>query len=745
MRVSIRIALLLCALPFVSACTGPRSPLPTERRPLDPRRPAPAPLPDDAERTAADLAGFVLARLPDSAGAALQELQLEDERRRSEGEPPTPLVDNSRDLLHTLAGPRGYREKTRQMLAEDTPIDPALRRRLETFLEQDLLVIADRRLAEDRSRKRAVVVNRAAALLGRVASGGELNPVETGRAALATLLVLRTMPDVTPQERQALHAYQEFLERSPNSPDAERVLVLVEEYQQKWLRHLHEEAMEAARKAIDAGRPDVALAHLDRADRLWPDDPKSDELRRRSTEAWGLRRARISRALSVSPPPGEPGEAEALLAARLLEDGGHALEKLGAPEGALADEARFIAALESRHSRDEDLFFDQLEELARVDSHESNMARHAAWILLDPEQDPYPHYRAAIRADRRDRLSFVLLGRARRGPRNQGLPRALEWVLDAPGLVISVATFPIRAINYPSVRKRFGGGVVHAGERYLRHFPDGEHSDEVHEKLEGLFATRGRWNRALEHHRAGNDPDPETIAEYRGKVAEQSLAAARLARRWDIRALLYREILTRYGDTPQAETARTELALLLTETTPQGIRLSREFLIENPNIWGPGALAVHRDLLDDDEDNGEIAEDGVTLIGQTYVRISLVDQEPVVATLSEESFARLAALLMETEYRQLVTDERERPRLDPQRDVFFERARLGLLDRPDARPTARSEAEFLSTKEKHGFIRRRESILPVELVVRGDIEDFGLAAFPRLRPPAESSDAWLYR
>ena len=62
----------------------------------------------------------------------------------------------------------------------------------------------------------------------------------------------------------------------------------------------------------------------------------------------------------------------------------------------------------------------------------------------------------------------------------------------------------------------------------------------------------------------------------------------------------------------------------------------------------------------------------------------------------------------------------------------------------DARPTAHSEAVFESTHEKHGFVNARESILPVDLVLRGDIETLGLAAFPRIHLPENPADAMLY-
>ncbi len=127
------------------------------------------------------------------------------------------------------------------------------------------------------------------------------------------------------------------------------------------------------------------------------------------------------------------------------------------------------------------------------------------------------------------------------------------------------------------------------------------------------------------------------------------------------------------------------------------------------------------------------------------MRVELKEREPVMRKVPEEDFARFISMLEEVSYQQLATDPRESAAPDPQRDLFFERARLGLLHRADARPTARSEAVFLGSHEKHGAVRSRESILPIDLVIRGDLESLGVSPVPRIRLPKPSPDAFLYR
>lgn len=749
-----KLGALLAVVAALWGCSGARGPVPAEMRPIERARPAPAPLPDRSERLAAQSAAFVLAGRPDSAAAALNELQEEEARRRREGKPRTGLVDNTRDALNAASGPRGYRDRCEQMLEQE--LDPALERRIELHLEREPLHVAERRIREDRTRKVAATFNRLALPLSRFVSGGTANPLETGRAAIAALLSFLSFPEATPQERQALRAYQDFLERNPDSPEAEWVIPRMEHYQEKWLHHLHGEVLAAAERALDAGRPDVGLAHLEHAERLIPGESEAAELREKALKASTKRTEDVERALSattvVAVPLGAQGKTElqGLLTATLTKGPGEMAERSRTFEerlglGPLSDEFAFVSALVASQTGKEDAFFEEMGEVAKLRPEWSNMARHASWIRADPEQDPYSHYRHAVDADRKDRNLYILLGRYRDGPPKRNLPRPAEWILGAPGLAISVALMPLRVLRYRSAKGRFEGAVVDAGEGYLKRFPRGAHAEEVHRELEKRYAKRGQWSRALEHGREHSDADPYTLAGYRVRVADQALAAAQLERRWDIRAVLYRQVLQEHPDTPQADTARRELRTLLTESTPQNIRLSRDFLLENPELWGPGALGLRHELLDEDEENGELAEEGITLLGKTNVRIALKGREPVVDAVPAEQFARFVALLQEVYYHRLATDPRDRPDVDPQRDLFFERARLGLIENPDTRPTAVSAATFLSSREQHGMMQRRSALLPVELVVSGDLESFGLSAFPRILTPPESHDAWLYR
>lgn len=750
-------ALALLAMSVLSGCASPSNPtLPLRSE----QRPAHAALPDALEKTAGRLAALVLAGRRDSAAAKLDDLILTENARRHGTRGSSGLVAEARTLFEAGAGRSAFLGWAMEALESDA-LPPRGRRLLAREIDSEPLAIAKQRLREDRLRKLGSLINRITRPLFQLAIAATVNPFETGSAALSSLLVMRRFPEATVQERQALRAYQEFVDRHPEAPEAEEAVRQIKRYRLEWRRHEHSEALEVAARAFRLGREDAALAHLDRADRLLAGGAQAKRLRARATDLRARRQEQVARALSTHMADGSELSPEkqdriarlarATLAAPLRELAARAREwprddpSDATASGALEDEVAFIEALATVNGRDETEFLESLSRLGHADPSESNMARHVSWILFDPEQNPYRTLTAARRRDRSRRFRWIALGSRAQGAHRYNLPRPIEWIVDLPALVSQLVTFPLRLAQYPSRRARFGGGVLSAGERYLAHFPHGRHAQEVHRELETLWAQRKQWSRALKHQEARNDRSARTVADYRSHIAQRTLEAARGERRVDIRAELYRSVVVHYGDTPSAKTARSELRELIASWTPQQIRLSRAFLEEVPELWAPGALSLRRALFDGDEKNGEMAEDGVTLIGGSRIRVALIGAEAESLDVPPDDFARFIARLEEHSYERILTDDRVHAVHDPQRDLFFERARLGLVDHRDPRATATSSAEFLGTTEQFGRIRRRRSPLPVELVLQGGLSDFGFTAFPRLKLPRSSRDAYLYR
>jgi hypothetical protein len=731
---------------------------PAEIAPLE-RGTAPRePLPDEAERAVARLAASCFAG--PCAMQRLDELRAIDAAREAQDMPPTNLVDDALDLMNAGKGEQAYLSYAQDML-EDDQADATLRLKLERYVETQPLAIARRRLREDRTAVLGGLFNQLSGPAARMATGQPIAAIESGRAALLALLVTSSSPEVSTRQRQALRAYREFVERSPESPEADRVRRDAASFQERLDRQRVREAREVAVKALGARRPDAALIHLGRAARLNPEDSEIDDLRARAERELAQRNANLERSLRAVPPEDDfsatagrevEARAEKALASRVLIAPIAELPSITAEWSsasgdpiAARDELEFIGALGRLAGGDEDGFFEVMREQSARDPSQTNMGRHAR-VLAD--RDPYRLFREARGVRARQTFASVLFGSVSGGTRISDVPPALRPVavlVQVPSYAIALVTSPLRIFQIPATRARFAGPILNAGEEYLREFPQGAHAEEVHSTLESIYASRSQWSQALVHQRARRDPDLARSAEYREKIAERTLEAARSPRRIDVRVALYRQVIEEYADTNAGRTASDELRELRRNFTPQSIQVSRDFLLEHRELTAPGALGLRDELLDGDDDNGELAEAGVLLIGRTLVRIALEKRDPVTEDLGTDAFARFIGLLEQAYESSLGQEKSLRPVSDPQRDLFFERARLGLLDDSDLRAAAASSFAFLSTSERLNPLRRNESILPVELVVRGGLEDFGVAAMPRIRTPKESDDAFLYK
>jgi hypothetical protein len=247
--------------------------------------------------------------------------------------------------------------------------------------------------------------------------------------------------------------------------------------------------------------------------------------------------------------------------------------------------------------------------------------------------------------------------------------------------------------------------------------------------------------------------DPDELAELKEKAAEQAVEFAGREDRRDIRNAMYRRVAREYPDTAAGKYAGVAVREEILNATPQHIRISRGFLIENREFAGPRGLGLDPGLLDDDPVNGELHPNGIVLIGGRAVRLLFIgpsgdDDDPpieVYQELSDERFARMVAKLEETSFRNSLLDSDDAIVADANRDVVFERARVGLSDDIDMRPAATSNYSYRGMRERYGMVRSRESVLPFSLVLQGSLSDLSLGAFPRINTPRETPDAFLYR
>ena len=730
---------------------------------LEPLPTVAARVPDDPDLMARDLAASALAEPRVASTAAVERLEVLERARRAEGQAPTGLVPAAADLANaTLDDPIAYRRASAALLErDDLPL--ALRRRLEADVADDPLQLADQRLHDAFVKDTAEVFNALVAPLSRIVLSPIQGAVGLTRSVSDLLLAERTEDALEFRERQALGHWKRFLDLHPDAPGAAEIARRTEATQQRWNRTRRDSALRSARRALEDEKYAAALVLAQRAERYAPEDEEALETRERA--AARLEHLRAERARSLEADPVTAGEdaspAARDLALALLTPGGGVAATARAileddPEGPLADEARYALAI-ARHEKPgagaETEGWDLLEDLAGESPRESNMARHAEALVASPLENPWGAFRHARGEDRADKTKWIFFGPLGGGPRDRDLPAGVEWLVEAPSYLQTLTAFPNRLVRLPFWSSSpFGRTPAVHARHYLARRPDGAHAHEAADWLEEWQADHGNWLAAYEVAR-GPGGDPQHADELRPRAAKQALEAARRQTRPDTRLNMLRHVAREFSGTEAASEAALQARRELEEASTQRIRISRGFLRENPAVAGPEGLALRPELLDGQTANGELHPSGVVLAGGRWLEFHYVAEsgrqkdEPAIRRekVSEERLARLVALLDETATRKYLEDPGEILGPDADRDLFFERARLGVADDLDRRASAQSTYAFVGMRERYGLVRGREPILPFDIVVRGSLPDLGLSAFPRLRTPKPTPDALLYQ
>jgi hypothetical protein len=754
---SLAAAALVAAGLAVVACRTPGAT--PESRALEPDIHFSTTIPDVADRTAVDLAAAALVSDPAATERALRRLAAIDTVLLAADEPPTGLGPVAADLVNAMVDdPRRYREATRELL-EEGDLDPVVRARLEQVEDDDPLKLANKRMRDVKVLAFGRAFNAVAEPVGKSIMTQAVAPYRLANSAIKYAIDLYTRPAILLQERQALVHWKNFLKRNSDSPEAPEVQKRIRKSEGRWHELKRDRAMRMAKWALDRDAPGLALVHAERALRHEPEDAAAARAHTRARSRLLARRDNLRRSVSADPDLAIAPETARGLAQALLDPGADirpaALALLEAePEGPLADEARFALALGRGEAGDESGMWEDFEALGEGDPAETNMGRHAAALVLDPTRNAYSAFQRAQRDDRWDQARWILLGPWSRGAPDRGLPRAAEWLLGLPAVAQSIGGTPLRLIQMPfQSRPNAGRAAQMHARRYLARRPQGARARDLRKWLESYEASRGNWLGVLSVAEAEPDLDPERRRELQEMAAQQALDIASRERRRDARNLMLRRVTREFPETVAGRKAGRLVRANIREATPQHIRISRGFLRENPQVAGPQGLGLKPGLLDGNAANGELHPEGVSLLGGRVLELGFLGpsgnpKHPptrVREKLSDERLARLVSQLEETSFRNELLDAENDVGPDAQRDVYFERVRLGLSDDIDLRASADSHYVYQGMRERYGLVRSRESILPFDLVLQGSLSDLSLGAFPRIRRPRETPDAFLYK
>ena len=161
--------------------------------------------------------------------------------------------------------------------------------------------------------------------------------------------------------------------------------------------------------------------------------------------------------------------------------------------------------------------------------------------------------------------------------------------------------------------------VIDAGVAYVRGHPKSENAADVYRVLADAYEERGLIERALTYHELAGSPK-EKLDALNDKAAGALLNAASKAKSRGSQENYLKAVLDYHPDSSAAAEATKKLAALAKDEN-QGLRMSKQFLLEHPEIWGPQGLGLKASLFDGNPRNMEIAERGAILLSDNELMV----------------------------------------------------------------------------------------------------------------------------
>ena len=690
--------------------------------------------PDEVERRVRRAVIDALTRRPERLPGHVSYLEEADEKRVAEGGRPSGLAPLVRELH------RGHGQG--EAGAGSGAGAPDDLERAETLLTEG-------------------EVGRWSGFLNRLLGAMDLFSLASGSyvaAAFETAFieVRRTRAPRMPEtERKALVLYKRFLDRFPEDPRsaeaAEKATVLDAKKKDVWVRR----RLDEARKALDEGKIEEAEFHAYLAAVADPEAPDVEERFGEIDAAREARREKRRRQLSVADAdnlsgagPEQRADIRTLLYALARRDAAEAERHAGDMArrydgetlGTLAKDARSVALeLAGRHEEAKRT----LEEIARTSP--SRRERKRAQILLDsPEYNMLGVVDRARTGYRMEQVRFALLGEnfLEKNALVGAAPVIAHGAAGAATLgaanILMVSSNLLELLSGNPVSNQT---VIDAAARYVRTRPGSEKSADVYRVLGAAYESKGHPHKALHYYRLSGKVPAEDIRKLEEEAARTLLAAAGRTGSKARQRTLHATILEHYPETSAGEQARGRLARLVSAES-RGLRLSKQFLAENPRLYGPEGLGLKATLFDGNVRNLELAGPGLNVLGRNALLLHY--DTPWGTRTRTHSVARqrienLESLLRERHYALAGLDPDEREEGDTG-GMGNLPSRLMRVETRDRRPDS-ADLDFIR-RTGHGA-DPRSRILDHELVSRKETDPQRAYGLPAVRGSVTTSGVSL--
>ncbi|MGH7853885.1 MAG: hypothetical protein ACREP3_10620, partial [Candidatus Binatia bacterium] len=584
--------------------------------------------PDEVDRRTREMLIDTLTNRKDALAEHVNFFKDEDARLQKQRAASTGLAEHAQDLFNnTLEDRERYLAAQKEAIRKAS--SPERKKYLESIVNHDDSIQSERLMRQSSTNFWGGMFNRMLSsvdLVG-VASGNYIGAAAETTVAQLYALLDRDMPV---EERRALARDLDHLKRYPDDPRNSVIRKQVEALDKKKKDALTRKQMEKAKEALGKGDPEKALFYVEMASFIDPQSRQFDETRQAGTKA--LRDLDDARKKTLAARPeartsaAQQTDVKRLLEALSLRDSNHlqrvAIDTEKKYQGKpLADAARDAEAVALEMKGWREAAKKALEEMARSSSNPETKKRAAA-LLQSPEYNLLTPFNEA-RSDRQlQSVKYVLLG-------EDFLRKNLLFAAGAMAAGGPAAATALGMVNAMMVTNNFdlvmsnnavsAQPVIDAGVAYVRNHPNSDNAAEVYKVLANAFEERGLLDKAISYHELAGSAK-EKLAALKDKSAKALLNAASKSSERDLREYYLTSVIDQHPDTPAAAEAMKSLASAAKEEN-QGLRMSKQFLMEHPELYGPRGLGLKASLFDGKAQNLELAERGVNLVTDSEVLV----------------------------------------------------------------------------------------------------------------------------
>lgn len=690
---------------------------------------APQFFPDAVDKRARELLIDTLTNRNQALSDHLTFLKNEDARLKKEQRATTGLTDRAQDLVNNTIQDReknlaAYREALRNASS------PERKKYLESVINRDDHFQSEQLMRQSSTNFWGGMVNRLLSsidLVG-VASGNYIGAA--AETALSQLYALMDR-DMPMEERRALARDLDHLKRYPEDPKNAQVRKQVETLDKKKRDILVAKQLAKAKEAANKGDEERAEFHAQMALFFDPRSQDAEKMRQQTAKVLQQRQAARQQSLKARAEenlsPQQQADTKKLLEALSLRDA-NLIQRVAIdtekkyPGRPLADAARDAEAVALEIKGWHEAARKAVEQNARKAT--TPAAKERADVLL---QSPGYSRLSAFHDARTERqlesAKYVLLGEDflrknmlfAAGAMAAAGPGGLATLGMANAMIWSRNLFQVMTNNPVSAQP-----VIDAGVAYVRNHPKSENAGEVYRVLADAYEERGMIERALTFHELAGSPK-EKIQALNDKAARALLNAANASSSRSSQESYLKAVLDYHPDSSAAAEATKKLAALAKDEN-QGLRMSKQFLLQNPEIWGPRGLGLKPSLFDGDPRNMEVADRGAILLDDGELMVFYQTPWGVRSQshrLAKASADRFFVALREKNQQVAAADANQRAkdsvggiRNVPTAIVRGERERRGTT------PEDRDDTTFTLIREAGGSSYRR--VLDAQLITENE-------------------------